>query len=112
LNNILSVAFAFQTGESTMLYVPSSMIIASIVAIIGLIVVPWSRIVAIIVIAIQAINTILASIHFVVDAKGSTADMLMSSIIVDILLLFLAFRIYSSEPLKNYLTNTSQATTK
>ncbi len=52
LNNTLSVVNVFQHGGSTLLYPGLSIIsiIASIVAIIGLIIVaPWSRIVAFIV---------------------------------------------------------------
>jgi len=108
LNNTLSVLHVFQHGGSTLLYPGLSIIyiIASIVAIIGLIkVAPWSRIVAFILIGTQAIGTILTSVVFVVDTESSIVDMLMSALIFDILLLFLAFQLYSSKPLKNYLSN-------
>ena len=108
LNNILHVIFVYQIGNFTLLSPALSVFfaIASIVACIGLVkVAPWSRIVACIVIGVHAIGTILTGVHFVIDAGAeiSMADMLMSFIIVDFLLLYLVYRLYSSQPLKNYL---------
>jgi hypothetical protein len=111
-NNALTVLLAVETGEIAMLTMPSPMIMASILAIVGLITLaPWSRVVAIVVISIQAISTILASIHFTLATESSVAEWLLSSIVVDISLLFLAYRLYSSELLKQYLSKTHNATT-
>ncbi|MCG6969617.1 MAG: hypothetical protein LJE85_07620, partial [Gammaproteobacteria bacterium] len=94
LNNALTVLLAVETGEIAMLTMPSPTIMASILAIVGLITLaPWSRVVAIVVISIQAISTILASIHFTLATECSVAEWLLSSIVVDILLLFLAYRL-------------------
>ena len=112
LNNALAVLLAVETGEIAMLTMPSPMIMASILAIVGLITLaPCSRVVAIVVISIQAISTILASIHFTLATESSVAEWLLSSIVVDISLLFLAYRLYSSELLKQYLSKTHNATT-
>ena len=109
LNNALTVLLAFQNSEITLVIFPGPIIVASIFAIIGLMrVAPWSRIVSIIVITVQSTSTFFASLQYHITAETGIEDLVTSSIIVDMLLLFLAFRLYSSESLKKYLSNTSQ----
>ena len=104
LNNTLTVALAFQPPGNVTPYFPSIIIILAVVAIIGLLkAAPWSRIVALVVLCIQALSTISASIHFAMYAGGSLTDIFVSSLIFDVFLLFLAYKLYTSEPLKYYL---------
>jgi hypothetical protein len=85
---------------------PFVIVITGIITVIGLIKsAPWSRVAAYVLIGVAAIEGIGASIYFVVSGKDSIADQLHTLIIFDILLLFLAYKIYTSKPLKDYLSN-------
>ncbi len=80
-------------------------VIASIVVIIGLIkVASWSRVAAYITIGITAIEGIGMHIFFIVTTERSIENLLQTFIIFDILLLFLTYKIYTSEPLKIHLS--------
>jgi hypothetical protein len=108
LNNVLQAIVVIQNGVFTLLSPALSLIIIVVtcVAIIGLVKkMQWSRIVACIVIGIQASGTLVTGIHyFIENSEGiNLENILMSSIIIEFLLLFLAFRIYTSKPLKGYL---------
>jgi uncharacterized SAM-binding protein YcdF (DUF218 family) len=108
LNNVLQAIVVIQNGVFTLLSPALSVIIIVVtcVAIIGLVkMMPWSRIVACIVIGIQASGTLVTGMqYFIENSEGiSLENILMSSIIIEFLLLFLAFRIYTSKPLKDYL---------
>ena len=94
------------SGESPISYpvLPVIVVIALIIAIVGLIrVAPWSRMVACIVIGNGALLPIGLSIMLVTTTEFNMTDMLKSLWIIDILLLFLAFKLYTSQQLKNYL---------
>ena len=87
---------------------PVVIVIASIVVIVGLIkMASWSRIAAYIVIAASAIECVGMHMFFVLTTELSMADLLRTFIVLDILLLFLAYKIYTSAALKVYLSRPS-----
>jgi hypothetical protein len=108
LNNSLQAIVVIQNGVFTLLSPALSIVIivATLVNIIGLVkMMSWSRIVACLVISIQASGTLLTGIHYFIENSAgiNLESILMSTTIIELLLLFLAFKIYKSEPLKVYL---------
>ena len=76
-------------------------VVASIVAIIGLIKeTPWSRIAAYVVIGIAAIEGIGMKIFFVLFDEVSITELLHTFIIFDLLLLCLTYKLFSSKPVR------------
>ncbi|KPJ93481.1 MAG: hypothetical protein AMJ53_07165 [Gammaproteobacteria bacterium SG8_11] len=87
-------------------------VVASVATTIGLIkVAPWSRTAAYLLIGFSAISGIVMSMTFVVTGEDRIADLLRTFIIFDILLLALAYKLYFSKPLKEYLANNSKVRT-
>lgn len=110
LDNILEMWGYFrEVGNDTdALYVPV-IIVATIVAIIGLVKrVAWAKIVAFVAIGVDIFLTLGLTIYLVVvgliDNAGEVAQLLVSSLTFSIPLLFLAYKLYTSEPLKIYLS--------
>ncbi len=86
---------------------PAVIVIFSIVSIIGLIkVASWSRVAAYITIGITTIQGIGMHIFFIVATeRRNIEDLLNTFIYFDVLLLFLAYKIYLSRSLRNYLSS-------
>jgi hypothetical protein len=91
------------------LFPPFIIALSSIVTFIGLIkTAPWSRVTAYIVIGAAAIEGIGYKLYFVAIGEDTIIDLLHTFIIVDLLFLFFAFKLYSSEPLKTYFSSASR----
>ncbi len=111
LHNILS--FSFSTA-SLYLLLPIIMIVVSIIAIFGLIKkTSWARTVIFIAIGVEACREVFAAIymHFFIPSQEVLVGMIISPLIYGVLLLFLAYKIYTSESLKDHLSSPPHATT-
>ncbi len=116
LNNVSAIGSSVQTlfeRNSVFIEYPILQIIIiflSVAALGGLVKeTPWARVISVIAIGLDTLLAFSMSMFVMIVSKGNYTNSLIWSLVVGIPLLFLAYKIYTSEPLKIYLSKPPHA---
>ncbi len=111
LNNVSAIGSNVQTlFERNFVFIEYPIlqiiiIVLSIAALGGLVKkAPWARVISVITIGLDTLHALSMGMFVMVVSKGNYTSSLIWSLLVGIPLLFLAYKFYTSEPLKVYLS--------